>query len=133
MTIHCFIDGCARPNPGRGGMGIVIRGNDWDYALSVGIPGRVSNNQAEYSALVHSLEELLRNQCQDKLITIFSDSLMLVEQMNGNRKVDRGGAYVDKYLEAQSLLNNFSDLMFVWIDRGQNAEANMLASKGLKH
>ena len=130
--LKIWIDGACRPNPGKGGIGIVIRGDGWDYTISEPLDGKVSNNQAEYGALTHALIELLANGCADKEILIHSDSQMLVEQMSGNRGVDKGGKYVEAYQEAMQLDKLFTNLMYVWIGREQNAEANLLASQGTK-
>jgi len=130
--IRVYIDGSARPNPGKGGIGIAIRGVNWDYDIYEKMIGnKISNNEAEYQALIVALGELMRNGTTKEDITIFSDSELLTEQMKGNRKVDKGGKYVDKYLVARSLCKNFQRIRFVHIPREQNAEANLLASRAV--
>ena len=131
--IEIWIDGAARPNPGTGGIGVVIRGDNWDYTISEACQGRVSNNQAEYKALVRALSELVENRIPtNHEILIFSDSEMLVEQMCKRRQVARGGAYVPDYIQAMKLKLHFNNLSFQYIPREENAEADMLASKGTR-
>ena len=125
------IDGAARPNPGKGGIGIVIRGDSWDYTLSENLPGKVTNNQAEYCALIRALVELMRNNCFGKQIEVISDSEMLVSQMNYEREVDKGGSYVPNYLKAKKLAGYFSNIKFHWVSRKENNEANLLASNAV--
>ena len=133
MTIYCYIDGSARPNPGKGGIGIIIRGDGWDYTLSESIPrNRITNNQAEYCALYRALVELMRNGLERHDIQILSDSQMLTEQMVGERQVDKGGQYVDTYLKCRELAKYFTNLRFTHILREENYEANLLASEGVK-
>ena len=130
--IQVWIDGAARPNPGKGGIGVVIRGGNWDYTINKGMSGnKITNNMAEYYALCWALGELKRNQLLDKEITIYSDSEMLVLQMNGKKGVDRG-KYLEYYMLASQLANEFGKLTFAWVPRDENAEANLLASRALK-
>ena len=55
----------------------------------------VSNNYAEYSALVAALNELLHRGLT-KDVTVKSDSKLLVYQMSGRWKKKKGG-YLEKY------------------------------------
>ena len=140
--IKIWIDGSSKPNPGKGGIGIVIRGATWDYPLTHGVVwdytisekcgDRVSNNQAEYRALNRALTELMKNECINKEIIVFSDSEMLTLQMSGEKKVDKGGAYVPDYMKAKQLLRYFTNIKFSWIPREENAEANLLASEAIR-
>jgi len=131
MTIRVNIDGSARPNPGKGGIGVVIQGDGWDYTISETCPKkRVSNNMAEYMALERALIELMKYGLINHEIEILSDSEMLVLQMLGEKKVDKG-AYVPEYMKAKQLRRYFSNLKFKWISRDLNSEANLLASKGV--
>ena len=130
--IKVYIDGSAKPNPGKGGIGITIQGDGWDYTISEAIPGKkVTNNLAEYEALVRALTELMKNKLEGHDIQILSDSEMLILQITGKRQVDRGGAYVSSYLKAKQLVKCFSRLSFMYIPREENAEANLLASRGV--
>lgn len=133
MSICCYIDGSARPNPGKGGIGIAIRGEGWDYTLSEPIPkDKVTNNFAEYFALVRALSELMKNNLTRHDIQILTDSLMLADQMSGNKEVDKGGQYVELHSRAKLLARYFSSLKFTYIPREENGEANLLASKAVK-
>ena len=134
MMISVWTDGAARPNPGKGGVGIIIRGENWDYTLSKKIDdGKVSSNEAEYSALCVALTELMKNNLINHEITVYSDAELLTLQMSGQKEVDRGGKYVKNYLKAKEFSEYFTNLRFQWIPREENTEANMLASKALKN
>jgi len=86
----------------------------------------VSNNFAEYSALVAALNELLRRGLT-KDVTIRSDSKLLVNQMIGKWKRKKGG-YLEKYEEASELAKKFERLTFEWIPREENGEADLWSS-----
>ena len=131
MSIKCYIDGSARPNPGKGGIGVVITGDGWNYKFAGTCNGKCTNNIAEYIALIQALEFLSSGSAKDHEVLIVSDSEMLVEQMSGRREV-LGGAYIKKYQQAKALAINFPKLSFKWVDRRENAEANYLASKGTR-
>ena len=85
----------------------------------------VSNNFAEYSALVAALNELLRRGLT-KDVTVKSDSKLLVNQMSGRWKRKKGG-YLEKYKEASELAKKFERLTFAWIPREENSEADLLS------
>jgi len=131
--LKIYIDGSARPNPGKGGIGIVISGDKWRYSISEAIPEkRVSNNEAEYCALNIALNEMIKNDTCREEITIFSDSELLVLQMTGERHVDKGGSYVKEYIKAKMLCEYFPNIKFQYIPREENVEANLLASEGVR-
>ena len=128
--INVWIDGAARPNPGKGGIGVVIQGESWDYSISEPLNGKVTNNVAEYVAIGRALNELVLNKLCNRDITIFSDAEMVVEQLNGERMVQKG-AYLNSYFAVKNLMGLFSKLKVEWIPREENAEANLLASRGI--
>jgi len=75
------IDGSAVPNPGDAGIGIVISsGGKVIKRISKPI-GRATNNIAEYTALIEGLKEALK---YTKIIAVYSDSELLVNQVNGS-------------------------------------------------
>ena len=98
--------------------GKIAEGNDV-------VGDNVSNNFAEYSALVAALNELLRRGLT-KDVTIRSDSKLLVNQMIGKWKRKKGG-YLEKYEEASELAKKFERLTLVWIPREDNSEADLLS------
>src|SRR5215510_12938016 len=82
-TVH--LDGASRGNPGAAAYAVVIErpGHEaWEESDRL---GRTTNNVAEYTALIRALERCL--EFGGKKLTIFSDSELLVKQMNGEYKV----------------------------------------------
>lgn len=133
MTIRCYVDGAARPNPGKGGIGVVFEGNIMSYTISEKVPGdKLTNNQVEYLAFNRGLAEILSYGFNAEEIVVYSDSELLTTQLNGEREVDKGGKYVGSYLRAKELVKHFPRLIIKWIPREENTEANLLASKAVK-
>ena len=135
MTIRCYIDGSAKPNPGKGGIGIVFEGK-MSYTISEKCLGdKLSNNEVEYLSFNRALSEILSygfSSLSNEEITIYSDSEMLVLQLNGEKSVDKGGRYVSEFLKAKELLKQFPNLKIKHIPREENREANLLASQAVK-
>ena len=131
--IKIWIDGSAKPNPGKAGIGIVIRSDNWDYDISEKIDSKdkVSGNQGEYMALCRALEELLKNNVKEP-VEIFSDSQLLVWQMTDKISVGRGDEYANEFQRAKILQRYFNSICYHYIPREENAEANILASKAVR-
>jgi ribonuclease HI len=125
MTIEMFTDGLAEPrNPGIGTYAYVIYRNGEPLAQDSGFVGDpVSNNEAEYEALIRGLNAILSYSAEK--VVVMSDSQLLVNQMSGKWKVKKG-AYKERFLKAKRLAEGFKSLEFRWIPRGMNAKADAL-------
>jgi len=131
--ITIYIDGLCEPvNPG--GVAtysfVVFRNGEKIYqeARVVGSGEGMSNNVAEYAALVSALKWLAKKGWQDEEIKFFSDSQLLVNQMSGLWEC-HGGYYEKTRLEALELLNDFPRVEFKWIPREENAIADELSRR----
>jgi ribonuclease HI len=106
----------------------------------IGSGSAMSNNVAEYSALIAFLEWYLKTGKLSSLgildyesALIHSDSNLLVNQMNGSWKV-KNGIYVNHYIKARNLINNHGlqqKLIFKWISREENTEADRLSKEAI--
>src|SRR5947209_20132319 len=79
------IDGAARGNPGPAAYAFIIQKEGSPALEEKGTLGTMTNNLAEYTALVRALERA----CElgaERLI-VHSDSELLVKQMNGEYRV----------------------------------------------
>jgi len=132
--ITVYTDGACRPNPGKGGIGVVFEGDRMSYSISEKCEGeRLSNNQVEYIAVYRALQEILSNGFHEDTILINSDAQLIVEQLSGRQQVAKGGAYVNVYLEVKKLLKHFPNIKLQHVPREENTEANMLASRAVKN
>jgi len=83
-SVNLFIDGGCRGNPGPGAIGIVIKDSNNKKVLHEHSEciGNTTNNKAEYHALIKGLD--LCAKFTRKKVCCFSDSLLLINQMNGD-------------------------------------------------
>lgn len=126
-TIDVYIDGASSGNPGAGGIGIVFISNNeiiFKKGLSV---GNVTNNQAEYLALLEAIKELKEMKYDN--IKIFSDSELLVQQLNGKYKIKN--EILRQY--AMQIIKFFQDrkVTISHISREKNKEADKLAKNSI--
>lgn len=128
-TIDIYIDGASKGNPGPSGIGIIIM-QDGSVIRQIGrFIGPATNNVAEYTALVHGLQEGLLLKADT--VRIKSDSELLCRQMNKAYKV-RNANIIGLYSQAERLLSGFKEVSIVHIPREQNAHADKLATQAVK-
>ncbi|RLF15495.1 MAG: ribonuclease H [Thermoprotei archaeon] len=134
--IKVYVDGCCEPvNPGGiAAYGFVVYKNGEKIYEECGIVGvgalgdDVSNNVAEYVALIKALEYLLRAGLTDRRITVMSDSQLIVRQIRGEYSV-RAPRLIMLHRKATELLNKFIECRVEWIPREMNEEADSLSKK----
>jgi len=85
-SINIFIDGASRGNPGPSGIGILFC-DDKDNVVKklFKFIGNSTNNVAEYSALIYTMQEALIDRYDH--VKIKSDSELLTKQLAGEYKV----------------------------------------------
>ena len=85
---------------------------------------KVSNNEAEYEALLHGLR--LAVSLGIKRLLVYGDSLLVVQQVNKEWDIykDTMDAYVE---EIRKLENKFSGLEIHHVDRDNNVGADVLS------
>ncbi|NQT29196.1 MAG: ribonuclease HI family protein [Candidatus Saganbacteria bacterium] len=128
MSIQIFVDGAARGNPGPAGIGVVIR-NDKEILLEVAdFIGKATNNVAEYMALIRGLEEAI--DLKEKHVEVFSDSELLVRQINGEYKVKNEGL-IPLFYHAKALTKKFKKFKIYHTPREENKEPDKLANRGI--
>jgi ribonuclease HI len=123
--IYIHIDGAARGNPGESGIGVLIKDENGRTREIKKYLGTRTNNQAEYTALITALESIKDHKNQE--IRIFTDSLLLANQMNGIWKV-RHPEIKELHTKAKRLTEGFSRVLISHVPREENAEADRLAN-----
>ncbi len=127
--LRVFIDGASRGNPGQAGFGVhVARADGSAVAGLYGYLGTASNNVAEYEALLHALRWALRKGVAR--LQVFSDSELVVKQMNGQYKVKHPDM-IPRHREAQALLRRFERASVAHVRREQNQDADRLANQAV--
>lgn len=124
-----YIDGAARNNPGPAGAGFFITHNNSALCKEGYYLGRKTNNQAEYCALLLGLHYLKSQLPAGQAITVLSDSLLLVRQMNSIYKV-RHPKIIPLHKVATRLREHFV-ATFNHIPRERNTEADKAANMGI--
>lgn len=134
MKLKGWFDGACWPNPGgRASYGWVLSDEGNYYKEGSGVIGQgaiYSNNVAEYHGLYALLKFIKEEGHEDKEITIYGDSKLVVEQMNGNWRVKKG-LYVDTFKLAYCMAQEFTKARILWIPREQNNLADYLSKKNL--
>lgn len=126
-TLVLYIDGSVEGNPGPGAIGVVIEDDHgapveaWGEAI-----GHVTNNQAEYQALLAGLRKAGR--LGATAVTVRSDSQLLVRQFLGEYKV-RDEKLKPLHEEARRLARSFQSFAIEHIPREQNRAADRLANR----
>lgn len=135
-----FCDGASRGNPGNASFGVVcfkgdisptlgeFKKNEKSAVFAVGFPlGVATNNEAEYRAILYALEE-----CKKRGIlspTLYSDSELVVKQLNGLYKVKDAKMRVF-FTQAMPLMRAIHPTI-VHVRREKNQIADFLANRAL--
>jgi ribonuclease HI len=126
VPVTVRVDGASRGNPGPAGAGAVVEFGDGRPPVELcAYLGETTNNVAEYRALLLALEEVGRHSPES--LTVFSDSELLVRQLNGQYKV-RAEHLRPLYLEACRRLRAFPGARILHVGREENRHADRLAN-----
>ena len=128
-TLVLRADGAARGNPGPAAAGVVIERLDGSpLAREAVYLGKLTNNQAEYRALILGLLAVARY--NPAVVRVYMDSELVVRQMTGEYHVNNA-ALSPLYDEAQALARALPRVTFAHVPRGHNAGADALANAAL--
>ena len=121
-----YFDGSLKlEGAGAGVLLISPKGEQLKYVLQ--IFKKVSNNEAEYEALVHGLG--LAISLGIKRLLVYGDSAVVINQVN--KSWDRNKENMDAYcLEVRKLENKFYGLEFHHVVRDNNVAADVLSKLG---
>ncbi len=128
----CTIDGAVEGNPGRGGIGVILeekKGGKTTFIVSKGVVGNITNNEAEWLALLEALR-LAKRKGFSKL-EVITDSQLLFKQWEGSYKV-RAPHLRKLYERAKNLGRVFEELKIVKASRKETKEAHLLANKAIE-
>lgn len=136
--IRVYFDGGCKPNPGQGyGSYEIVPLNLSYHAKGELIQfGFMTNNMAEYHAMIHGLKKLWHDAKNGNVMSlenrfavvpsrmtlqIFSDSKLLVQQMNGRWKC-KVKHIAELQDEARLVLKEFGHWKITWRGRQDNVE-----------
>jgi ribonuclease HI len=128
MHFRAHIDGAARGNPGPAGAGVFIEAEEDRPAEELFESlGRTTNNVAEYRALLLALRRAKDLGAEN--VEILSDSLLLVQQVNGIFKV-KAPHLIPIVSDAVRRAKGFRRFSIRHVPREQNKKADRLANLG---
>lgn len=138
MEIKIYTDGGSSGNPGPSAIAFVVYQDNkiiFKYSQTI---GKATNNLAEYTALIKALE-WLKNYLQLpsfspflSRIKIYSDSSLLINQINGFFKV-KNAPIRDFILQIRCLENQINvPIVYQHIPRWKNKITDSLVKKTLK-
>jgi ribonuclease HI/probable phosphoglycerate mutase len=124
-----YVDGGSRGNPGPSGVGYYIITANGDMLKRGGeFLGFSTSRMAEYYGLKEGVEQAI--ELGLKSVRFMSDSLMLVNQMNGVYAV-KNKDLLSVYDDIWALLNKLDTYSFEHVPRMQNVEADMEVNRAI--
>jgi ribonuclease HI len=137
MTIYGFTDGAARGNPGQGGIGVVLKDESGNLlATRKKYLGNVTNNVAEYTALIECLQKVNAlfgdaNKFSCSKLVVHSDSELMVRQINGKYKV-KDRKLKKLFDEVHGILRSATfEFSIKHVPRARNKQADALANESI--
>lgn len=143
MTLLVYCDGAVEPrNPGGWGVGgwVIGRGSTVAVpyeelhkgAVDLGEYPEMTNNIAEYGAVIGALKQLVKMKLWRERVVIRTDSQLIVNQIKGNWGTAMPHL-VQLRDEARTLVKMFdAGVTFEWIPRSENKKADEM-SRSLYH
>jgi ribonuclease HI len=134
MKLRAWTDGASRGNPGDAGIGVIVKNEAGAVVLEERrYLGKATNNQAEYTALITCLEQIIeRNDtlhCDE--LAVFADSELMVKQLKGEYKVRDEGLKTHFARVRELLARGGFRFTIAHVPRAQNKEADKLANEGI--
>lgn len=130
LAVQAWIDGGSRGNPGPAAAGVVVAtADDGTVVHEAGIYlGRATCNQAEYRGLLAALQ--VASRLGATRVQVFSDSELLVRQMNGEYRVRNPGLR-ELFEQAWALCRQVGRCSFQHVPRERNTRADGLVNRAL--
>jgi ribonuclease HI len=122
------VDGASKGNPGPAGAGVVIMQKREIMEELAQYLGEMTNNQAEYRALIIGLKRLREIRAQS--VEVRSDSELMVRQIRGAYRV-KDPDLRRLYKQVKDLIAGFQKFSIKHIPREQNKKADLLANRAI--
>ena len=124
-----YIDGGSRGNPGPGASAFILNDANGKRLEARGFfLGKVTNNIAEYTGFIKVLEAAVQYDAEH--ISVFSDSELLVRQINGQYRV-KSEQIKPLFQQAVDLLGRFKSWQVRHVVREKNKLADKLVNQAL--
>lgn len=138
LKLILHTDGGARGNPGPAGAGVVILNENGEMLREASkfLGDNLTNNEAEYQALIFGLAEVESYLEREKLVIteadllVKMDSELVVKQLNRIYKI-KEARLKDLAQKVKELKVGFANVTFTHIMREQNSLADKLANQAM--
>ncbi len=134
MATEIFFDGLCEPQPhGVGTYGYVIYSHGKKVREDCGFIGKgpnMTNNVAEYTAVVEALSWAHSHALLKGKVVVKGDSQLVIRQLQGSYKVKSGTS--KKFFPVIKELAKGVKIMYEWVAREENTEADFLSKKAYK-
>lgn len=128
-SVTIYVDGASRGNPGPSGIGYRIVGIDGNVIEQGGeFIGFATSRVAEYYAMKNGIERAIKRGL--KSVRFVSDSLMVVNQLNGIFTV-KNQDIMPIYHDIEKLLDSFESVSFTHVPRSDNLIADTEANQAI--
>ena len=128
-SVTIYVDGASRGNPGPAGIGYHIVDTNGNTIERGGeFIGFATSRVAEYYAMRKGVEQAI--QMNLKTVRFVSDSLMVVNQLNGIFSV-KNQDILPIYKSIQDKLENFDAVSFTHVNRSENTIADYEANRAI--
>lgn len=126
MAFSIVFDGGSLGNPGKGygSFEITSDGEPYHFVNRMPFGDNLTNNQAEYMALIEALTWLandLNDRRSDAKVTIYGDSKLVINQVNGTWKV-KNANMVPLVRKTKELLRQFGSSTVEWHPRSESVD-----------
>jgi len=129
MTYKIYSDGACRGNPGPSGIGAVILNDKGKVVHEISkYIGVVTNNVAEYEALLEALDYCVKKKLSP--VEILADSQLMIRQLSGQYKVKHPNM-IPLHQRAKEYMVHLKVVGFTHVLREFNKRADELANAGI--
>jgi ribonuclease HI len=113
VKLKIYVDGASRCNPGHAAWAYVAVKRTKVHYQGSGYIGMDTNNAAEYKAIINALSEVIHLSSN---IEVYSDSQLVVNQINGQYKINLPHLAALKQ-QVDHLRKNFKSISFIKVPR----------------
>ena len=136
LKIFLNTDGGSRGNPGNAGAGAVLMDGNGKVLQKINKPlGTMTNNEAEYHALIFGLETIKKFFGKEKAkqmeVVARLDSELVVKQLVGKYQIKEGRLFPLFIRVWNMRVADLPQLTFTYVPREQNSLADQLANEAM--
>lgn len=126
MSISIYTDGSSLGNPGPGGFCAIVKIDRERTVIVKGGDSHTTNNRMELSGIIAGLYYIGKNMPDEKIVAVFSDSLLIIHTMTKGWKRKKN---LDLWAKLDTLASNFTKISWHWVKGHSGHKENTLADE----